>query len=109
MEDNKAIIQIPFLSMLIFVIFLTNMSSFSENAEAQFEVPEKTFPKSENSAKVNALIQSWQSSIKPELFAKENNMTYLDGKIVAYIYLQSPEYLSNLPLTIDVFHQQITL
>ena len=63
---------------------------------------EKTDLKIENFRKINSIIQQWQSSADPVVFAQENNLAYSDEKIRVYIYLDTPESISKLPQEIEV-------
>jgi hypothetical protein len=64
---------------------------------AQIDNPDISKLKSGIYDKLTPLIVDWQSSSDPEAFAHANNLTYSDGKILVYIYLESIDSIQTLP------------
>jgi len=60
----------------------------------------KTIP-DDYSEKISELIQQWQASPEPAVFASENDLQYSDGKIRVYLYLDDSESISKLPIDIE--------
>ena len=78
-------------------------SLFFASSEAQRDVDlEKSDSKLAIFDKISPVLTQWQSSSDPEIFAQENGLTYANGKISVYIYLDSAESISQLPQNIEI-------
>lgn len=52
--------------------------------------------------KISQIIQNWQISNNSELFAQQNGLSYQDGRILVYVYLNSTDSISSLSEHVSV-------
>jgi hypothetical protein len=68
---------------------------------AYAESPEYSLRSSEFS-KIHPILIQWQTHDDPEAFAKNNNLSYFEGKVGVYIHMNSTDYFSKIPPEIEV-------
>ncbi len=94
------------LGIFVFLV-LTIIFSQNENYTVIAEEPESKFPNlvkspSSYTSKVDPLIIAWQVETNQEEFAKNNNISYSNGKIGVYIYLDDQSSISKIPSDVEI-------
>jgi hypothetical protein len=107
-------INIQFFGFFLIVVFLLSaavigltpqgFSQTREESSTTLEKFTKTDPdiNSPELAKIDPIIRQWQTSLDPEKFARDNNLSFSNNKIRVYVYLDTVESISNIPQDIDV-------
>jgi hypothetical protein len=52
--------------------------------------------------KIHYKLTGWQNSENPTEYAKTHDLLYKDGKILVYVFLKDPDFLSATPSEIEV-------
>jgi len=72
-----------------------------ENNLENYSEPVEKF-RLDSYSKIHPVLIKWQTSENPYEFAIENNLSYKENKVGVYIYLDSVESQSKIPLEINV-------
>ena len=97
-----------FLILLFFLLLLVSTQNtstiYSSNPEFDAKNSSGSFEqfRLNSSSKVHPILIQWQTSENPNEFAIENNLSYKENKVGVYIYLESAESRSKIPLEINV-------
>ena len=93
-------------AIFLLLLFVQNSgSTYAENPESNLEnssISVEQFRSPPSNSKIHPLLIQWQTSDTPNEFAKENNLSFTENKIQAYIYLDNVESLSKIPSEIVV-------
>jgi hypothetical protein len=95
----------------ILLFFPTINMIFGDTNQSSIETPIIREDLTPENGKIHYLITKWQISDNPAEFAQKYNLSYDDGKILVYIYLENPETISKIPSTISIqsFYDKIVL
>ena len=89
----------------VFVIFLLIAlipAAYAENSELSENSSLISERKTSTTSNIHSILIQWQESENPEEFAKNHNLSYKDGKVGVYIYLDNAESQSKIPLEIEI-------
>jgi len=90
-----------------FIVFSFYLLSFEivfsdiESTEVETRL-DNNLTKNSSPSKVHPLIVEWQKSSNPKEFAEKNNLSYSDGMIVVYLYVDSEKSIGKLPSDIEI-------
>lgn len=91
-----------FIFLLLSLIFSGNENNTIIAEEHESKSTKLAQSPSSYTSKIDPLIMAWQVETNQEVFANNNNISYSNGKIGVYIYLDDQSSMSKIPSDVEI-------